>query len=145
MIQVKGRVVARALLLLAPLVSACGPSKNDVQAMKLELSSMTSLLDTDLEQVKQKGKASLEKARAKNDLDEFLQAVKSAWSDQIAGCETSLSKMDVLEAFMLLNDEYAKELGFGQVRRSVVGKRAQVQVLRSRTEPRLRGIRAKAS
>lgn len=106
---------------------SCAGDAKEVAALRLELQSLTGVLDTDIEAAKQSLNASVTLAANRNDVDELLGALRSGWGDMKAACETTRSKLDALEAFLIRHDEFSEELGFASVRARLADRRRETE------------------
>jgi len=125
---------------------SCGQSANEKhdneQAVRLELGSLVSLLDKDLESAKRKFRVDVEGAAARSDVDELVRMMKADLGELVSACDSSSAKLDTLEAYLLRNQAHAEALKFSDVRATIASKRSTATNIKTEAASSLSGFRS---
>lgn len=142
---------------LVGILVACGPSEKDQQAarlheqeiarlrlqpaVQLELSSLTSLLDADMDKARRKLKVDMEAAASHEDMDEFARIMRANLADLSSACDTTNAKLDALEAFLIRNEAHGQSLDFASVRADITSRRSKIQAAKTEVGKSIAGFR----
>ena len=137
------RCLLIAIVALLPLQASCSnqPKKQELDALRLELKSLSGVLDTDIDVASSNLQAIVALATAKNDVDEMLRGLRLGWSEVKAACTTANSRMDQLEAFIVRHQDVAAELNLAAVRSHLARKRGTVTSIANGVAESLQSIR----